>query len=705
MDLNTRFEKLLEPGRIGKMELKNRIVQSAMGTSLEREDGFVDDRIKDFYEERAKGGVGLIVMGIGAIDHPDGKVLPGQLGLSDDKFIPGLKEMAEAVHRHGAKLAIQLQRGGKIATEDMCHGHQPVSSSAGSIPMGDAMQDMGAVEIPRLAARFVNMPAKLETVELTVEQIHQIVEKFGEAARRVKEAGIDGVEIHAAHGYLLSEFLSGSCNKRTDEYGGVLKNRARIVLEVVRGVRNRVGADYPVWIRMDGREFGLEDGITTEEGTELARMFEEAGVAAINVSGYGGIRGGFYDAPIVYPPGNLVSLAEGIKKVVNIPVIAVGRISAELGEEVLRQGKADFIAMARAILADPEYPHKVASGKMEDIKPCILCYHCVSQAFWGEPVFCTVNAAAGKEAELRIEPAKQPKKVLVVGGGPGGMEAARVAALRGHDVTICDKGRRLGGSLVFASVANADNEDFLNYLIAQMGKLPITVTLGVEVTPALIEDIRPDVVILALGGNLTTPQIPGAALPSVISGKDLRQMVGGTSEKLSWWQKRALSLASTLMPGLLSVPSLRRLTGYWMPLGKRVAIIGGDMVACELAKFLVERGREVTILESSTDMAIEMAIGRRWNFLPRLREAGVTILKNVDFEEITPHGVNITDGEGKKRAIAADTVVLAGGMEPNQELSQQIEGRVPQIHLVGDCSELRLIHGAVEDGYRAALAI
>ena len=705
MAITPRFKKLFEPGRIGKMELKNRIVQSAMGTSLEQEDGFVDDRIKDFYEERAKGGVGLIVMGIGAIDHPDGKVLPGQLGLSDDKFIPGLREMAEAVHRHGAKLAIQLQRGGKIATEDMCHGRQPVSSSAGSIPMGDAMQDMGAVEIPRLAARFANMPAKLETVELTVEQIHQIVEKFGEAARRVKEAGIDGVEIHAAHGYLLSEFLSRSCNKRTDEYGGDLKNRVKIVLEVVKAVRDRVGADYPVWIRMDGREFGLEEGITTEEGLELARMFEEAGVDAINVSGYGGIRGGFYDAPIVYPPGNLVSLAEGIKRVVNIPVIAVGRISAELGEEVLRRGKADFIAMARAILADPEYPNKVASGKMEDIRPCILCYHCVSQAFWGEPVFCAVNAAAGKEAELRIEPAKQPKKVLVVGGGPGGMESARVAALRGHDVTICDKGCRLGGSLVFASVANADNEDFLNYLIAQVGKLPITVKLGVEVTPALIEDIKPDVVILALGGNLTTPQLPGAALPSVISGKDLRQMVSGTSEKLSWWQKRALSLASALMPGLLSVPSLRRLTGYWMPLGKRVAIIGGDMVACELAKFLVERGREVTILESSTDMAIEMSIGRRWNFMPRLREAGVAMLKNVDFEEITPRGVNITDSEGEKQAIAADTVVLAGGMEPNKALLQQIEGKVPQIHLVGDCSELRLIHGAVEDGYRAALAI
>jgi 2,4-dienoyl-CoA reductase (NADPH2) len=561
------------------------------------------------------------------------------------------------------------------------------------------------VEIPRLAARFANMPAKLESVALTVEQIHQIVEKFAEAAKRVKEAGIDGVEIHAAHGYLLSEFLSRSCNRRTDEYGGDLKNRARIVLDVIKAVRDRVGADYPVWCRIDGREFRIKDGITTEDGIALARMLEEAGVDAINVSGYGGIRGGFYDAPIVYPPGNLVSLAEGIKKVVSIPVIAVGRISAELGEEVLLQGKADFIAMARAILADPEYPNKVALGNMEDIRPCIQCYHCVSQAFWGEPVFCSVNAAAGKEAEFRIEPAKQPKKVLVVGGGPGGMEAARVAALRGHDVTLCDKGRRLGGSLVFASVANGDNEDFLNYLIAQVGKLPITVKLAVEVTPALIEDMKPDVVILALGGNLTTPQIPGSDLPSVISGKDLRQMVSGASEKLSWWQKGALSMAGALMPGLLSVPSLRRLTRYWMPLGKRVAIIGGDMVACELAKFLVERGREVTILESSTDMAIEMAIGRRWNFLPQLREMGVAMLKNVDIEEITPHGVNITDGEGKKQAIAADTVVLAGGMEPNQTLSQHIEGKVPRIHLIGDCSELRLIHGAVEDGFRAALAI
>jgi len=705
MNPNPRFHRLFQPGRIGQMELKNRIVMAATGTSLEPEDGFVDDRIKSYYEERAKGGVGLIVMGIGAIDHPNAKVLPGQLGLSDDKFIPGLTEMAEAIHRHGAKVAIQLHHGGKLSTEDLAAGKQPVGASVGSIAMSDVMQDMAAAEIPRLMTRFAKMPATLETIALTVEDIREIVKKFGEAAERVKKAGIDGVEIHAGHGYLLSDFLSRSRNKRQDEYGRDLKGRARIVVEIIKEVRDKVGAEYPLWCRIDGREFRIEDGITIEEGKELARLLEEAGADAISVSGYGGAVGGFYEGPLVYPPGSLVPLAEGIKKLVNIPVITVGRISAELGEEVLRQGKADFIAMARALVADPEFPNKLASGKMEDIRPCIYCYNCVAQAFWGEPLYCSVNAAAGKEGKFRIEPAKEAKKVMVVGGGPGGMEAARVAALRGHEVTLYEKGRRLGGSWLFASIVSEDNEGFLNYLITQMGKLPIKVTLGEEVTPALIEAFKPDAVILALGGNLTTPQIPGSHLTNVISAKDLRGMISGTSEKLSRWQRGALSLGSALMPRLLSVPSVRRLTKLWMPLGKRVAIIGGDMVACELAKFLTERGRRVTILESQPDMNTEMSIPRRWNVMRWLRENGVTMLKGITYEEITPQGVVITNTDGEKQTLEADTVVLAGGMEPNLALSEAIQGKVPQIHLVGDCTELRLINGAVEDGARAALAM
>lgn len=705
MDADPRFRKLFQPGRIGSMELKNRIVEAAMGTSLEREDGFVDDRIKDFYEERAKGGVGLIVMGVGAIDHPDGKVLPGQLGLSDDKFIPGLKELADAIHRHDAKVAIQLQRGGKLSTEDMCRGLQPKSSSCAPIPMQEAMQDMAAVEIPRLMARYTQMPAKLETVELTLDEIREVVNKFGEAARRAKEAEIDGVEIHAGHGYLLSEFLSGSCNKRTDEYGGDLENRARMVLEVIAAVRDRVGPDYPVWIRMDGREYGIADGITTKEARKLAKMFEGAGVDAINVSGYGGIRGGFYDAPLCYPRGNLVSVAAGIKKAVSVPVMAVGRIDAALGEKLLRQGKADFIAMARAILADPEYANKVASGAIGDIRPCIMCYHCVSQAFWGEPMFCSVNAAAGRESELRIEAAAGPKKVLVVGGGPGGMEAARVAVLRGHSVTLCEKGRRLGGSLVFASIANSDNEDFLKYLLKQMDKLAVEVRLKQKVTPEYVDEFKPDAVIVAVGGSLTAPEIPGSDRHNVITGKDLRGLMKGRGKKYDWWWRGGMFIVSHIMPFLLKISVVKWLTKVWMPIGGNVALIGGDMAGCELGDFLVQRQRRVTILETSTDMAVDMSIGKRWSFLQQLRDRGVSMFKNVDITEITPAGVKITDGDGNHRTIRADTVVISGGMEPDKTLADSLEGIAPQVISIGDCTDLRLIHGAVEDGYRAALSI
>jgi len=684
-----RFKKLLEPARIGQLELKNRMVMAAMGLNFATEDGYITERQREFYEARARGGVGSIVLGVGLIDLI-GKLITHQICIYDDRFVPGLSELARTVQQHGAKILIQLQHGGRYSRPERNGGHQPVAPS------------------PILKPGV--LPGRETPRALTVEEIAQLVERFAEGAERAQKAGFDGVEIHAGHAYLIAQFLSGHSNKRQDAYGGDLKNRARFLLEIIKAIRERVGDAYPVWCRIDGREFGLEDGITPKDGQELARMIEEAGVDAINVSGYGGDTGvDFTEAPLAYTAGNLVPLAEGIKKVVNIPVIAVGRISPELGEKVLRQGKADLIAMARALIADPELPNKLASGRWEDIRPCINCYTCIHQIFMSESMHCTVNHAAGKEGEFKLNPSERAKRVMVVGGGPGGMEAARVAALRGHQVTLYEKGRRLGGSLVFASVLTRENEDLLNYLIRQIRKLPVKVKLGEEVTPELIKEISPEATILAVGASLESPQIPGADRPNVISGANLRQIMSGrleqdTATKLAWWQRVILSLSTAFLKGF-KPSTIRWLTKFWMPLGEKVAIIGGDFVACELAQFLVERGRKVVILGSGQQMATELAIPSRWILMDSLLKSGVTMLTEVKCEEITAGGVVITNKEAERQMIEADTVVFAEGIEANPELFQAIEGKGWQIYRAGDCQGPGLIKGAIADGATTALTI
>jgi 2,4-dienoyl-CoA reductase-like NADH-dependent reductase (Old Yellow Enzyme family)/thioredoxin reductase len=704
----SNLKNLFSPGFIGKMELKNRIIQAGMGTSLEPEDGTVDQRTIDFYTERARGGVALLIVGVGSIDHPYGLALTNQLGLSDDKFIPGLKKLADAVHMNGSKLAIQLHHAGKVSMSDFGRGIDMVSAS--ELPAGskEIMQDIASTEIPRLMKQFAIKAPHNTTIPLTKEQIKDYTRKYAEAALRCKKAGLDGVEIHAAHGYLIANFLSPYSNRRTDEYGGELNNRARFLLEIIAAIREKVGRDYPVWCRIDGQEFEIENGITIEDSKKLAPMLEAAGVDALHVSGYGGFRRSFYHAPICEPPAHLAGLAAEIKKVVNIPVIAVGRIDAEVGDKLIGEGKADFIAMARAILADPEYPNKVSAGRQDDVRPCIRCYNCVSQAFWNEPVFCTVNPAAGKESELRIEPIKQSKKVMIIGSGPGGMEAAIVATLRGHKVSIYEKGVRLGGSLTFASMASEANEAFLYYLIRQVKKLGIEVHFGTEVTTQLIDDIKPDAVIVANGCILTSPEIPGKARPNVITGADFKKMLnnnlkGEGAKMLTWWQKIAVSIGSPLLPYILTIPNIRKLSRIWLPIGKRVVVVGGDIAGVELAEFLAERGRQVTLIEEK-DLAPEMSIARRWNFLKHLRDMKVTLINGVKYGEITDSGVSYSTKKGTT-VLPADTVVITGGIGANTALYESIKKKVPQTFMVGDCRELRLIHGSVEDGYRAALAI
>lgn len=637
-----KFPRLFEPGRIGSLEIKNRLVMPPMATGLALKDGTVTDRQIDYYAERAKGGAGLIIVEITCVDSPVGKGNVRQIAIDDDCFIPGLSRLAEAIKRSGARAAIQLHHAGR-QTSSRWTGHQPVAPSPVAMPGG---------EQPR---------------ELTLEEIAALRSRFAEAAERAKRAGFDGVEIHGAHCYLICQFLSPLSNQRRDAYGGRLENRARFLLEVIEAVRGRVGKDYPVWCRLSAMEIGGEGGITLEDTLTVAKMAEEAGVDAIHVSAHPIAPA--RRPPMAQPPCAFVPFAEAVKKVVSVPVIAVSRIPPELGEEIIREGKADFIAIGRPLLADPGLPQKAASGRLEDIRPCLYCMTCLDSLYWRkEGVCCTVNPILGRERECEVEPAESPKRVVVIGGGPGGMEAARVAALRGHKVVLFDDGDELGGQMLLAVKPPFKEtiETFRQYLVRQVNKSGVELRLGVKFAPNLLAKLRPDTVVLATGVVPVIPQIPGIDGKHVVQAKEV----------------------------LMGVET-----------GERVVVIGGELVGCETALYLAERGKKVTIMRRGPELATKVNQFIRIPLINRLQAKGVTIFTGVDYEEVTPTGVVIRNGVGERRVIQADTVVLAAGAKPNTELLPLVEGRVAQVLCVGDCVQPRGIREAVEEGFRAGLAI
>ncbi len=637
-----QFQKLFEPAWIGRMSLRNRLVMPPMATNYGSEDGFVTQRTIDYYQERAKGGVGLVIVEFTCVDSPVGRATPRQLLIDDDRFIPEFSKLAEAIRLHGAKAAIQLHHVGRQARSSVT-GHQPVGPSPIAFPGG---------ELPR---------------ELTPSQIAGIVARFGEGAERAMRAGFDGVEIHAAHGYLISQFLSPLSNQRQDAYGGDVENRARLLLEVIAAIRERVGKDYPVWCRLSAMEFGVEGGITLEETQVVAQLAERAGVDAIHVSGHA--VGPGRRPPMAQPPGAMVPLAEGIKKVVSVPVIAVSRIPPELGESILQEGRVDLIAMGRALIADPHVPQKVASGRGEDITPCIYCQTCLDSVVSREEgIYCVVNAALGREREYELKPAERPKRVVVVGGGPGGMEAARVASLRGHKVTLFERDDELGGQLLLASKPPFKDtiDTFRRHLADQLAKLGVELRLGERFTADLLDQFKPDAVVLATGVIPFVPQIPGV---------DGNQVL----------------LATEVLAGAET--------------GERVAVIGGELVGCETAAYLAEQGKRVTIMRRGPELATKVGPSVRAPLIRRLEAKGVSILTGVEYEEITEAGVIVRTREGERRTVEADTVVLAAGAKPNTDLLASIEGKVPQVFCVGDCIEPRGIREAVEGGYRVGLTL
>jgi len=630
--------KLFEPITIRGMTLKNRIIMPPMQVNL----GFRSARAQAYFVERARGGVAAIITPATSVDTFISDEAWERVG-GAARFISGARLLVDVVHDAGAKVGIQLWHGNYL-------------------PQGIGMMDgQGQPVAPS---------PREEMRELTVEEIHSIALKFALAAVGAKLAGFDFVELHGAHGYLLSQFFSTAFNRRTDEYGGDLAGRIRFALECVSTMRTAVGEDYPIFFRIGAWE-DMANGIKTEQAVQFAVELERAGADVIDVSvGYVSEPGSGASPGPDKPMGTFVHLAEAVKKKVKIPVVAVGRLNTpDIAEAILAKGKADLVAIGRQLIADPLWPEKVAAGQTEDIVPCLSCNICLDTVFTTRELKCSVNASVAKEEEYTLRPAETKRKVLVVGGGPAGMEAARTAAIRGHEVVLWEKKEKLGGQLLLAAVApHKEVIGRLNkYMAAQLKKAGVQVSLGHEATAESVKATKPEVVVLATGSTPFIPDIPNVGRENVV-------------------------LALDVLAG-------------WQGVGDRVVVIGGELVGCETADYLAQKGKTVTIMRRGSSMAANLNPRARDNLLARLIKNGVTMLTSVRYEEITDRGLVITNKEGKRQNIEADTIVLATGAIQNTELATQLEGQDITLHLIGDCVTPGKIIEAIRDGARVGREI
>ena len=693
---------LLSTGRIGSMVLRNRIIVTAMGVSLSEPDGHVGERLLAYHETQAKGGAGLIITGVAGVAWPVGAVQPNQTAISDDRFLPGLKALTERVHRHGAKIAVQLHHGGLVAGYSSDAFDQELWAPCYPPPLkGDFIDYF----LPEEMAGFSGKMPRLKLLEQA--DIDQVVDQFGAAAARAKAAGFDAIEIHGGHGYLLSSFMSPKTNTRTDEYGGPLENRARLLLRVIAAVRDAVGADFPVWVKLDSVEVGKDGGITLDLAIEAARLVEAAGVDAITVSAYHDTgKGKLHSASnIPHEPETNIPAAAAIKAAVRVPVIASGRVEVEAADAHIASGKYDFLAMGRKLLADPDLPAKLAGNAPEMIRPCIYCYTCVSTAYVRQPLRCAVNPATGFECE-QTPSSTTGRHYVVIGGGPGGMEAACRLADAGNRVTLLEKGARLGGTLRIASLAYPANERLLDWLIERVARSNVTVQLETEADEALLRSLAPDAVVVATGARRDMPDLPGHDLPHVFSGEDMRRMLlGEDSPEL----KRKTGLMTRLATKVGAATGLtanldfvRTATKAWMPLGEHIVIIGGELVGIELAEFLHERGRHVTVVEPAPRLGKGLLLVRRMRILAELREHGVGLHGGASAISIAPEAVTFTDSAGETQQIRADHVIVAMGATGDNTLGDRLRAAGFAVETVGDCNGVGYIEGAVRGGAEAA---
>lgn len=707
--MSTSFQHLMSPGRIGSLQLKNRIFMTAMGDNLAEEDGMCGARTRAYYAARAKGGAALLTVGSVSVGYPVGSNCQWQVALSGDRHIPSIRGVADVVHEHGAKLALQLHFGGLVAMTDMKEG-RPVWCPSIPLPPkpGDVMDGFLPEEIAQ--ADFANVK-EVSFKVMTAQDAEHLIQMFADAAARAKEAGADGVELHGGHGYIFSSFISPASNRRDDEYGGPLENRARLLLDAVRAVRAQVGQDYPVWCKIDEEEFGKDDGIKIEDAKKLAKLLQEAGVDAITASSYADQSEGKYHSGsnIPHKPELMIPGAAQIKSVLDIPVITSGRIEPEAADRYIGEGKFDFVAMGRKLLADPELPNKIKAGKPEEVRPCIYCYACVSQIYFSKAVKCAVNPETSFERERAITPAEGKKHVVVIGGGPGGMESARRLTLKGHRVTLLEQSDRLGGTVQFASIAYAPNERILNWLKRQVSELGIDVRLKTKATPELLKSLNPDEVVVAVGAVRTMPPIPGNDRPNVFSGDEMRHLVLGDDldslKGKTSWTTRLAAKAGALTGVTKSPEMIREATKAWMPLGDHIVIIGGELVGLELAEFLAERGRKVTVVDEAPRLGAGIYIVRRWRALSEARDLGVTLLPGMKNIAIGNERVTFDDEDGQHHVVEADNVIVAKGATGNLTLADQLKAAGFKVHTVGDCNGVGYIEGAIAGAADVAVAI
>lgn len=702
----SKYKNLMSSGRIGPMEVRNRILLAAMGTSLAEADGSCGERIRKFHEEQARGGLGMVTMGVVSVGWPQGSVIINQPALSDDRYIPGLRAVAETVHSHGAKFAVQLHFGGQVALNDMIAGRPVWTPSLPEVKAGDMMDGFLFEEMshtPFFQVRDIQFRV------MTTEDIAELIEMFRSAARRAREAGVDGLEIHGGHGYLLSSFLSPASNKRTDAYGGPLENRARLLIEILRAVREAAGPDIAVWCKIDALEYGREGGISLEDAIATAKMVEAAGADAITCTAYHETSRGALHSGSHTPdrPGLNVDKAARIKKAISIPVIVSGRLEPDAADQALGNGSADFVMMGRKLLADPHLPRKLAEEREADILPCIYCYTCISAIYYGTSARCAVNAQTAFEQEDWAQPALQPRHVVVIGGGPGGMEAARRLARRGHRVTLLEQSDRLGGTLQFASIAYEPNERILNWLKREIQNSAVDVRLNVTATPELIASLAADEVVVATGGRRDAVPLPGHDKPHVLSGDDLRRLVLGGDmrglEAKTGLATRLMAKTGALTGATKSPAFIREATKAWMPVGKSVVIIGGDLVGLELAEFLVERGRRVTVIDDNPKFGAGLQIVRRWRVLDELRHSGVSLRPNHSGIAIEDGSVTAIDPDTNAPvSFDADTVIIAKGATGDTHLADALQAAGHKVHPIGDCTGIGYIEGAIRAGAEVA---